>query len=68
MQEFTAAFREHLYRAKLIIHGSLLVVGVIQVLNKRHGTFERRDQMLLERVADTVGPMLQQIQTAEVGD
>lgn len=44
------------------------VVGVIQVLNKRHGTFERRDQMLLERVADTVGPMLQQIQTAEVGD
>lgn len=45
-----------------------VVVGVIQVLNKRHGTFERRDQMLLERIADTVGPVLQQIQTAEVGD
>ncbi len=27
------------------------VVGVIQVLNKRDGTFERRDQMLLERIA-----------------
>ena len=44
------------------------VVGVIQVLNKSHGTFERRDQMLLERIARTVGPMLEQIQTAEVGD
>ena len=44
------------------------VVGVIQVLNKRHGAFERRDQMLLERIAKTVGPMLQRIQTAEVGD
>lgn len=44
------------------------VVAVIQVLNKRHGTFERRDQMLLERIAETVGPVLQQIQTAEVGD
>lgn len=27
------------------------VVAVIQVLNKRDGTFERRDQMLLERIA-----------------
>ena len=44
------------------------IVGVIQVLNKNHGTFERRDQMLLERIAKTVGPMLAQIQTAEVGD
>ena len=44
------------------------IVGVIQVLNKRHGSFERRDQMLLERVATTVAPMLEQIQTAEVGD
>ena len=26
-------------------------VGVIQVLNKRDGTFERRDQMLLEPIA-----------------
>src|ERR687887_427948 len=39
------------------------IVGVIQVLNKNHGTFERRDQMLLERIAKTVGPMLAQIQT-----
>ena len=44
------------------------IVGVIQVLNKRRGSFERRDQMLLERVAETVGPVLAQIQTAEVGD
>ncbi len=44
------------------------IVGVIQVVNKRHGTFERRDQMLLERIAETVGSMLQQIRTAEVGD
>lgn len=44
------------------------VVAVIQVLNKRQGAFERRDQMLLERVAETAGPVLSQIQTAEVGD
>lgn len=44
------------------------VVGVIQVLNKQQGTFERRDQMILERIAETVGPVLQQIQTAEVRD
>ena len=44
------------------------IVGIIQVLNKRRGSFERRDQMLLERVAETVGPVLAQIQTAEVGD
>lgn len=44
------------------------VVGVIQVLNKSHGTFERRDQMLLERIAKTVGPVLEHIKTAEVGD
>ena len=36
-------------------------VGVIQALNKRDGTFERRDQMLLEQVADTVAPMLEKI-------
>ncbi len=34
------------------------VIGVIQVLNKRSGPFERRDQMLLERIATTVGPVL----------
>lgn len=32
MQEFTPALREHLYKAKLIIYGSLLVVGVIQIV------------------------------------
>ena len=36
-------------------------VGVIQALNKRDGTFERRDQMLLEQVADTVGPVLEKL-------
>ena len=34
------------------------VVGVIQVLNKRGGAFERHDQMLLERIALTLGPAL----------
>lgn len=34
------------------------VSGVIQVLNKRTGPFERGDQMLLERIAETVGPTL----------
>ncbi len=36
-------------------------VGVIQALNKRDGTFERRDQMLLERIAESVSPVLAQI-------
>ncbi len=36
------------------------VVGVIQVLNKRDGAFERHDQMLLERIAEAVGPVLEQ--------
>jgi adenylate cyclase len=40
------------------------VIGVIQVLNKRNGAFERRDQMLLERIAATVGPVLEQIPSA----
>jgi serine/threonine-protein kinase len=34
------------------------VIGVLQVLNKRTGPFERRDQMLLERIAESVGPVL----------
>ena len=34
------------------------VSSVIQVLNKRSGPFERGDQMLLERIAATVGPVL----------
>jgi len=36
-------------------------VGVIQVLNKRGGTFERHDQMLLERIAEACGPVLEQV-------
>ena len=38
-----------------------VVIGVLQVLNKRSGPFERRDQMLLERIAESVGPVLAQI-------
>jgi GAF domain-containing protein len=34
------------------------VIGVLQVLNKRSGPFERRDQMLLERIGKSVGPVL----------
>ncbi|MDP9319814.1 MAG: GAF domain-containing protein [Chloroflexota bacterium] len=37
------------------------VIGVLQVLNKRSGPFERRDQMLLERIAESVAPVLAQI-------
>ena len=37
------------------------VVGVIQALNKRDGTFERRDQMLLEQVAETVSPVIDKL-------
>ena len=36
-------------------------VGVILALNKRDGTFERRDQMLLEQVADVVAPALEKL-------
>lgn len=36
-----------------------IVVGVIQVLNKRGGAFERHDQMLLERIAEAIGPVLE---------
>ena len=41
------------------------VIGVLQVLNKRTGPFERRDQMLLERIAESVGPVLAQIPLEE---
>jgi hypothetical protein len=41
------------------------VVGVLQVLNKRSGPFERRDQMLLERIAESVSPVLAQIPLEE---
>ncbi|MBI3521848.1 MAG: GAF domain-containing protein [Chloroflexi bacterium] len=40
------------------------VVGVIQVLNKRDGSFERGDQMLLERIAGNVAPVLEQLTAA----
>lgn len=36
------------------------VVGVIQVLNKRGGAFERHDQMLLERIGEAIRPVLEQ--------
>jgi len=42
------------------------VIAIIQVLNKRHGTFERWDQMLLERVADAVAPTLEHIPASVV--
>jgi len=35
------------------------VIGVIQVLNKRDGSFERHDQMLLERIVENVAPALE---------
>jgi GAF domain-containing protein len=38
--------------------GGREIVGVIQVLNKRGGVFERHDQMLLERIARDLGPVL----------
>jgi len=41
------------------------VSGVIQVLNKRGGPFERADQMLLERIAETVGPVLGEAAASE---
>jgi GAF domain-containing protein len=41
------------------------VIGVVQVLNKRAGVFERRDQMLLERIADGVGAALEHMVPAE---
>jgi hypothetical protein len=40
-------------------------VAVIQALNKRDGTFERRDQMLLEQIAETVGPVVERITSSE---
>ncbi|HVR88349.1 MAG TPA: GAF domain-containing protein [Candidatus Limnocylindria bacterium] len=45
--------------------GGRTVIGVVQVLNKRSGPFERRDQMLLERIAERVGPVLEQIPSAD---
>ena len=45
--------------------GGRTVIGVLQVLNKRSGPFERRDQMLLERIAESVGPVLEQIPSGE---
>ncbi|MBI2773809.1 MAG: GAF domain-containing protein [Chloroflexi bacterium] len=36
------------------------VVGVIQVLNKKAGSFERPDQMLLERIASKAAPVMEE--------
>ena len=41
------------------------VVGVIQVLNKRDGAFDRTQQMYLERIADGVSSSLEQMVPAE---
>jgi len=41
------------------------VIGVIQVLNKRTGTFERGEQMYLERIADGVSSALEQMLPVE---
>src|SRR5256885_10598369 len=43
------------------------VIGVLQVLNKRSGPFERRDHMPLQSIAGKVGPMLAQIPPAAAG-
>ncbi len=40
------------------------VIGVIQVLNKRGGTFERPDQMVLERIADAAARPLERLAPA----
>lgn len=41
-------------------------VGVIQVLNKRSGSFERPDQMLLERIAEASRTVLEHLVDPEV--
>lgn len=48
--------------------GGESIVGVIQVLNKPTGSFERSDQMLLERIAEHVGSTLEQILAVEVAE
>lgn len=37
------------------------VVGVIQVLNKSGGAFERHDQMLLERIGQAISPLFEHL-------
>ncbi len=48
-------------------HDGGAVVGVIQGLNKRGGAFERYDQVLLERIAEAIGPVLEQPVTRSGG-
>lgn len=43
--------------------GGDTVVGVIQVLNKSGGAFERHDQMLLERIGQAIGPLFEHLAT-----
>lgn len=40
------------------------VIGVIQVLNKRSGTFERYDQMILERISETASRAIERLTPA----
>lgn len=40
------------------------VIGVIQVLNKRSGAFERSDQMVLERIAETASRAIERLTPA----
>lgn len=40
------------------------VIGVIQVLNKRSGAFERTDQMMLERIAETASRAIERLTPA----
>jgi len=54
-------FRTHNTLVVPVWGGQGRPVAVIQALNKRDGTFERRDQMLLEHVADVVAPVLEKI-------
>ncbi len=44
------------------------VVGVIQVLNKKGGAFERHDQILIERIARAVAPLLEQTEHPKRGE
>lgn len=41
-----------------------LVIGVVQVLNKRSGAFERTDQMMLERIAETASRAIERLTPA----
>ena len=50
-------------KACAIIRSQLSQVAVTEVVTvfEANGAFERRDQMLLEQIAETVGPVLEHI-------